>query len=582
MDEYVGNSRDPFRSRRNTSSLQRRFMLTRFIALLLIPVIGIIISLLSPHNTSVASLAHHVLRATKLTNVHSHPLHLPKPPFALFSTRVVLPNQKIQPAYILVGENGKIYDVRGSVASLPSKWRRVIVDVKPLVIMPGLIDPHVHINEPGREHWEGIESATRAAAAGGTTTLLDMPLYNLPATKSGTALEEKLAALEAAPALVDIGLIGGVIHGNVDNIESLFDGGVVALASSRIDSQSADFPRLNKQDLQDTIEELERLAAKTSEKIRPIPYILQAELDDNDPSTGSRAASQEKYDHGSYDSFERSHPGSWETEAIRMASEIANSSGVHIHIAHVSSHEAVKRIAELKRTSTFHGRISAGTCPHYLLWEKEDIPNGAAEYKCRPPIRSRSNRHDLLSSVFQAGDFSDAIDLIASDHSPCPDELKRTNGNLTKAWEGISGLQYRLQGTWTAATEAQSDILFITKLLAEGPAKVFGLDHMKGFLKAGLDADMVIWNPESETHPSQESCHHKHKISAFHNAKVRGTVAYTILRGELVYSNPRYDKENWQFGKVNGRILYRSKQDGIVRSEPRKNWRKIDDKPDEK
>lgn len=553
------------------SLISRKYLLNSLVYLAVVPALAMIASFISPHNASSAALSHRIMKATRQSKVYSHPEVIPNPPYALFSTRVVLPSHRVQPAYVLVAENGTITGVTRSLAATPSFARGTIVDVSPLVIMAGLIDTHVHVNEPGREDWEGFYHATRAAAAGGTTTILDMPLNNVPSTTTSEALTAKLKALAAATSYIDVGLIGGVVPKNIHEVQTLVDGGVIALKSFLVDSQSEDFPHITKPDLDDVIEELDRLLSKGAMGIKAIPYILHAELDDLSPDTGSRAAASDAYDHSSYEHFERARPDSWETNAIKMAAKVANNTNLHLHIAHVSSSEALREISKLRQSPTFHAKLTAETCPQYLLWAKEEIPAGATRHKCTPPIRSKNNREMLRKSLFTKSEHSHAIDLIASDHSPCPDELKETNGNLTSAWGGIAGLQYRLQGSWASLGDAKDGLVTIAKLLAEGPAQTFHLDHIKGFLQKGYDADMVIWDPSREVSISEEGCYHRHKGSPFHGDKLRGNIAYSLLRGETVYSKST-DQKPGNFGDAKGRLLYRSSEDGIIRSADRRDW----------
>lgn len=526
-----------------------------------------------PHNSTVMFLVHMTLHVTKVSKVHVHPQNFPHPPYALFSTKVVLPTDKVQPAYILVTSGGKIHAVTDSLPAIPKEWRKVIVDVSPLVVMPGLIDPHVHINEPGREHWEGFYHASKAAAAGGTTTILDMPINNIPSTISADTLALKVQALANTNAIVDIGLIGGIVHGNTQDIQGLLRGGVIAMKSFMINSQSPDFPHVTEQDISRAVQELKRIFSQGSDNNIPIPYILHAELDDGKENTGDRLRQNSFYDHFSYDDFEKSQPVSWETSALEMATRVANHSGIHIHIAHVSSHKAVEKIADLLQSPFYKARLTAETCPHYLLWEKENIAHGSVLLKCSPPIRSADNRRKMALSVFGRGKHENVIEAITSDHSPCPVEMKQVENNLTAAWGGIAGLQHRLQGSWTAAETTNNSIVGLAKLLSEGPSNIFGLQHLKGSFRSGLDADMVIWDPEIRTTLTQAGCHHRHNTSAFHNMKVRGTVFYTILRGEGVYIRSKKGdmEETFRIGK--GRLLVRSGKNGSVQTMQAKEWR---------
>lgn len=507
----------------------------------------------------------------KLAKVTSSPEDFPEPPFTLFSSRVVLPQHVVKPAYVVIDAAGKIEAVKESVLSFMVASNGFIVDVSPFVIMPGLIDPHVHANDPGRTTWEGYEHAARAAAAGGTTTILDMPLNNVPSTVNRATLVQKIRALSSARPIVDVGLIGGVIPENIHNVKELLDGGVLALKSFMVDSQSKDFPNVSKEDFKKVVAELHRVWSRSATKGRLVPYMLHAELEMYPDSS----ALNREYDHESYDDYEASRPAAWEVQAIRYAAEIANNSNVHIHIAHVSAHEAVELISELRYNGSLKvATLTAETCPHYLLWAKEEIPPRSTLFKCSPPIRSAENRERLVRSTFLNEKSSRIIDLIASDHSPCPPELKSLEGNISNAWGGISGLQYRLQGSWTAASKFNVSVVRMAELLSEGPARVFGIDTLKGFLKAGLDADIVIWDPEASKLLTEDQCHHRHKSSPFHGLAMRGAVIRTLLRGRSIFiGKTGSDSEGRSpFGSSKGRLLVRSPREGAVRSIDPEKW----------
>lgn len=543
--------------------LQRIVFYQGLFTFIVVPAIAILLGFVAPSNLVTVKLTHSFFHTANIIQLHRSPDHFPNPPYTLFSTRVVLPSKKIKPSYILITSEGKIHDLLPSLARTPSEWRKVVVDVSPLVVMPGLIDPHVHVNAPGREEWEGFERATRAAAAGGTTTILDMPLNNVPSTIDEDSLETKIKAWANSDSVVDVGLIGGIVHGNKESIRGLIDGGVLALKSFMIDSQSVDFPHVTATDLKDAVIELNRIFSNSNYVGREVPYILHAELDDFGPETGSRAITRDSFDHTSYEDYEKSRPHSWETNAVDLAASIANNTRVHIHIAHVSSHYAAQRIFELQRSSSFKGKITAETCTHYLVWAKEEIPPGSTSYKCAPPIRSATNRDKLRSYLFGTGGESASLDFVSSDHSPCPPELKGGK-NLTEAWGGISGLQYRLQGTWSVAKELNVTIVQLSDILSGRPASVFGIDSMKGVLKSGLDADLLIWDPERKVVLNGDNCLHRHKLSAFHGHDVRGEVHYTLLRGRPVYNRKSVSLAVTNTYLSPGRLLMREKRDGTV------------------
>lgn len=543
------------------------------VALLALPCLAIIVALLRVGHPT-PRLSHAFVSSTGIATVYYTPPTFPSPPFVIFSTRVVWPDHNINPAYVAVGKNGTISAVRSSLTATLLR-DRVLVDVSPLIVMPGLIDPHVHCNEPGRTSWEGFQSASKAAAAGGTTAILDMPLNNIPSTTSQESVALKVSALASMRPLIDVGLIGGVVPSNVANISELAASGVLALKSFMVDSQSVEFPNISAEDFQKVVKQLHSMDLRSSAETTRLPYILHAELDPNDRAESK--GPHRKFDHERYSDYEASRPASWEVSAVRLALKLSNNSNVHIHIAHVAAVEVVQLIAEARDRGQLHStKVTAETCPHYLLWATEEIPAGSSSLKCAPPIRSAHNRRAMLQSVFSNTTQDKGIDLIASDHSPCPPELKSLSGNLTESWGGIAGLQYRLQGSWTAATSTNSDITKIVELLAEGPAKAFGLDEFKGFLKVGYDADIVIWDPDRNQRLTAEQCFHRHKNSPFHGLTTRGTVFYTLLRGEAVFvrnsetGSVRGTNTDAQRGK--GRLLVRNQADGRARAINPRNW----------
>lgn len=561
------------RSGERNSSFHHSYIVCTAVSLLFMPIIAILVPILYSHWSSLLPYAHLSLQRAKLGTVLNNPASFPEPPYVLFSSRVVLPDRFIQPAYIFINNQGSIAIVQQS-PSWSLVWK-TIVDVSPHVVMPGLIDPHVHVNEPGRTSWEGFEYASRAAAAGGTTTILDMPLNNIPSTLNHKTLAQKINALASTKSYVDIGIIGGITMPHVPFLTELLDGGVLAFKSFMVDSQSKDFPNVSKKNLKEIIGALDRLSSEPGAVSKPIPYILHAELDLGPDEEDERNRRASDYNHRCYSDYEASRPSSWEVEAIRYAADIANNSNVHIHIAHVSAFEALELLREIRWGNRLKKAIvTAETCPHYLMWAKEKIALGGTLFKCSPPIRSDDNRKLIVHQAFQDDASSRAIDLIASDHSPCPPELKTTDGNLTEAWGGISGLQYRLQATWTAAHAMNASLSRVAELLCEVPARLFGIDNMKGFLKAGLDADIVIWDPESSQVLTEDKCHHRHKLSPYHGLKVRGIVLRTLLRGRSIYNSQGTSMhERVQFDARLGKLLFRSSKTGVSRSIAPDEWK---------
>lgn len=502
-----------------------------------------------------------MLGSFRISRIHHKPIQFPSPPYALFSTRVLIPGADTPiPAYIQVDHNGTIAGTSRAVLRVPSRFLSTIVDVSPFVVMPGLIDPHVHINCPGNDHWEGFESATRAAAAGGTTTILDMPINSVPATVDKYSLALKTDCLRAANASVDVGFIGGVIPSNAGNLSSLLNGGVIALKSFLVDSQSPDFPKVTPDDLHTAISHLHELHTNHLSGINvldaapPVPYILHAEVDDGHPSTGIRATSQETFDHTSYVAFEATRPASWETNAVDTVLSAVNGSKVHVHIAHVSAHQVTDQIRSARRDGLGGAKVTAETCAHYIMFSSDEIAPGETVYKCAPPIRSRQNREKLIFELFKRKS-DHVITLVASDHSPSSPDMKQKDGNLTSAWGGIAGVQYRLGACWHAAKKAGASLASVNQLLSEGPAKTFGLDNIKGLLASGRHADIVIWDPDVEEMVEPSKCQHRQKKSPFNGWRLPGLVKFTLLRGEQVFAS--FSDGTQLFNEGHGRLLHR-------------------------
>ena len=388
------------------------------------------------------------------------------------------------------------------------------------IVMPGLVDTHVHVNEPGRTEWEGFETATRAAAAGGVTTIIDMPLNSIPATTTLAGLNEKLAAAEGK-LTVDTGFWGGVVPGNTSELEKLWEAGVVGFKCFLIHSGVDEFPNVTAADLREAMPELVRLGA---------PLIVHAEV------PGPVEACCQSIDDASsrsYETFLRSRPREAENEAVALMINLARETGCRIHIVHHSSADA---LPVLRRAKSFGLPLTVETCPHYLHFAAEDIHDGATEFKCCPPIRERENREQLWEALRDG-----VIDFIVSDHSPCPPAMKlREPGDFMNAWGGISSLQLRLPIIWTDASARGFTIEQVVQWLCVGPARQVGLDVLKGSIKEGADADIVIWNPDAESRVAPEMIHHRHKLTPYAGEVLRGAVEKTFLRGQIVYDGGEF------------------------------------------
>jgi allantoinase len=383
------------------------------------------------------------------------------------------------------------------------------------IVMPGLIDTHVHVNEPGRSDWEGFETATRAAAAGGVTTIVDMPLNSIPATTTLNGLNTKLAA--ARDKLhVDVAFWGGVVPGNTAELAKLWDAGVVGFKCFLIDSGVDEFPNVTEDDLREAMPELARLGAL---------LIVHAELPGPVEAGCQSIASAPSR---SYQTFLDSRPRAAENEALALMICLCRETGCRVHIVHHSSADGLSMLRNAKR---FRLPITAETCPHYLHFAAEDILDGATEFKCCPPIRERENRERLWEALKDR-----TIDFVVSDHSPCPPDMKlREQGDFMKAWGGISSLQLRLPIMWTDASARGCTIEDLTKWLCSEPARQVGLHNLKGAIKDGYDADIVIWNADREFKVEPAMLHHRHKLSPYNGEVLRGVIEKTFVRGRMVY-----------------------------------------------
>jgi len=372
------------------------------------------------------------------------------------------------------------------------------------VLLPGLVDTHVHVNEPGRTEWEGFASATRAAAAGGVTTIVDMPLNSIPPTTTVAALEEKRAAA-ADQAWVDVGFWGGAVPGNTADLAGLHDAGVFGFKCFLLDSGVEEFPHLTAADFTTAMAETARLGAL---------MIVHAE---DGEAIGDCA-------HGSaYDSFLASRPDAAEERAIALVVDTARTTGGRVHVVHLSASGAVPALREARAAGV---DVSVETCPHYLHFESGSIPDGATELKCCPPIRDAANR-DALWAALSDGD----IDMVVSDHSPSTAELKhRDTGDFAEAWGGIASLQLGLPVVWTTARERGVPLTDVVRWMATAPARRVGLVG-KGEIAVGADADLCVFAPDEPWVVDPARLHHKNPVSAYAGRTLTGTVRQTWLRG---------------------------------------------------
>jgi allantoinase len=393
--------------------------------------------------------------------------------------------------------------------------RRVIELGEDVVLLPGLVDSHVHVNEPGRIEWEGFATATRAAAAGGVTTIIDMPLNSIPPTVDVAALEVKRKSAEGQ-CFVDVGFWGGAVPGNLGELRGLHDAGVFGFKCFLLPSGVDEFPPLHPADLDGYMETLRGFDGL---------LIVHAE----DSAAIDRAPSCHG---GSYLDFLSSRPRAAENIAVAHVIQAARRSAARAHILHLSSSDALPMLASARRDGV---GVTAETCPHYLVLTAEEVPDGATQFKCCPPVREASNRELLWQGLADG-----AIDCVVSDHSPCTRELKRLDvGDFGLAWGGISSLQLGLPVVWTEARRRGFSLTDVVRWMAEGPARLLGLQR-KGRIGLGDDADFCVFAPDEAFVVDPERLHHKNPLTPYDGHRLLGVVRGTWLRGEeLTGERPR-------------------------------------------
>jgi allantoinase len=430
---------------------------------------------------------------------------------AFISTRVVTP-QGVRTAAVLEDE-GKI---RGLCVAHEIPTGYVLRDFGELVILPGLVDSHVHINEPGRTEWEGFWTATRAAAAGGYTTLIDMPLNCLPETTTVAALAAKREAAKGK-CFVDWAAWGGVAGDNADDLEPLARAGVKGFKCFLIYPGCEGFHMVTREQLARALPHVARTG---------LPLLVHAEL--SEPIDAASAA-LEAADWRRYEIYLRSRPDEAEVSAIRLLLNLCRTYGFRLHIVHLATALALNDLREARREGL---PVTVETCPHYLHFAAEEIPDGSTLHKCAPPIRSRDNREGLWDAL-KDGD----IDLVATDHSPCPPEMKRQEeGRFDRAWGGIASLSVALPVMWSGMRARGFSLCDLARLMAEKPAVLAGLGGRTGKIATDYDADLVIFDPEAEIDVSANALQTRHRISPYVGERLRGKVVATYVRGEAVFT----------------------------------------------
>lgn len=380
------------------------------------------------------------------------------------------------------------------------------------ILMPGVIDAHVHINEPGRTAWEGFVTATQAAAAGGITTVADMPLNASPVTTSVPALNEKIEAAKEK-LYINVALYGGLVPGNQVDLEPLLRSGVSGIKCFLVHSGIDEFPNVTEKDLERAMPLIARYQ---------LPLLAHCEIYDQEEKT-------ELSDNpGSYKAYLASRPKKWENDAVALMIRLCRKYNCPVHIVHVSSAEALTLIAAAKAEGL---PLTAETCTQYIYFDAESIPDNNTLFKCAPPIREKEN-NKMLKEALATG----ILDFITTDHSPAPPDIKETeSGNLQKAWGGIAGLQFLLPASWTALKDSISLEKFIP-LLTSSPARFLKATG-KGEIKAGHDADFVIWSPDDKFEVKMQYIRHRHKLSPYTGHQLYGVVKQTIVGGKVVYEH---------------------------------------------
>ena len=434
---------------------------------------------------------------------------MPPADLVVTSTQVVTPDGA-GPAAVVIAA-GTITAVTAPGDAPDARQR---VDAGDAAVLPGLVDVHVHVNEPGRTEWEGFRTATRAAAAGGVTTLVDMPLNSAPVTTTADALAAKVAAA-ADQAMVDYGFWGGAVAGDSDDLAALHAAGVLGFKAFLVDSGIAEFPPLDEVGLEGAMRRLADLGSV---------LLVHAEL----PGPIARAAREGPADPRRYASWLAARPAAAELEAIDLVTRTAARTGCRTHVVHLACADGVAAIAAARARGE---RVTVETCPHYLTFAAEEIPDGATAFKCAPPIRGRVDRDGLWAALGDGG-----IDLVASDHSPCPPSLKRLDaGDFFAAWGGVASLGLLLPATWTGARARGHDLPALARWLALAPARLAGLEGRKGRIAVGYDADLVIFEPDTAWTVDPGRLHHRHPVTPYSGRALRGRVTRTYVRGRLVY-----------------------------------------------
>ncbi|MGI8468072.1 MAG: allantoinase AllB [Pyrinomonadaceae bacterium] len=431
------------------------------------------------------------------------------------SRQVVMP-ETTRPASVHICDG--IITALGEWDNVPAQTP--LVDAGDAVVMPGLVDAHVHVNEPGRTDWEGFTTATRAAAAGGVTTLVDMPLNSIPPTTTPDGFAQKLAAARGK-CWVDVAFWGGVIPGNTHELKPLLNAGVRGFKCFLIHSGVDEFPHVTESNLLEAMPELAALGSV---------LLVHAEVPEPIETAALELAGSSPQD---YQTFLKSRPRASENEAVALMIRLCRETGARVHIVHHSSSDVLPLLKSAREEGL---PITVETCPHYLTFAAEEIPDGATHFKCCPPVRERENQEKLWAALADG-----VIDMIVSDHSPCTPNLKlQETGDFLEAWGGIAALQFSLPAIWTQLQKRNFGLRELTRWMSDAPAKLAGLDKRKGRLAGGYDADIVIFQPEKEFKVVPEIIEFKNKLTPYSGMNLRGVVGATYVRGVRVYEQGRF------------------------------------------